>query len=112
MPRRCYPMLDIKRALQDADDALHDVLRYLEILEHTNGSDTPHGAATLSGNVKALRLLLRMAVPPPLDALMLVEQRDADATETYMGTQKPPPFNTRPGCPSQEQDCLVSDRRA
>jgi hypothetical protein len=85
MPRRCYPTLDIKRALEDADDALKDVLTYLEILDHTNGVDTPHGTATLTGNVRALRFLLSMAVPPPLASLMLVEQHDFEAAEAYVG---------------------------
>ncbi len=84
MPRRCYPTLDIQRALQDADDALQDVLWYLEILEHTNGVDSPGGTATLAGNVKALRFLLGMAVPPSLAQVMREEQRDSDATEQYM----------------------------
>lgn len=84
MPRRCYPTLDIQRALQDADDALQDALWYLNILEHTNGADTPQGTATLTGNVKALRFLLGMAVPPSLAQMMRGEQRDCDATEQYM----------------------------
>jgi hypothetical protein len=95
MPRRCYPTLDIHRALQDADDALQDVLSFLEILEHTNGPNTPQGTATLAGNVKALRLLLRMAVPAPLEALMRVEQHDSDAAAQYIGTQEPLTRDTR-----------------
>jgi hypothetical protein len=87
MPRRCYPTLDIQRALKDADDALQDVLWYLNILEHTNGVDTPAGTMTLTGNVKALRFLLGMAVPPSLAQMMRGEQRDSDAAETYIGNQ-------------------------
>jgi hypothetical protein len=87
MPRRCYPTLDIQHALQDADAALRDVLTYLEILEHTNGVNTPEGTATLYGNVRAVRCLLGWAVPQPLAQTMAQEQRDCDAAEAYLGNR-------------------------
>lgn len=85
MSRTYYPLLDVKRALEDADAALQDVICYVEILGRGTLPELPPDTATFLGNVKAVRALLGMAVPPRVAAAMAQEQANFTACERYLG---------------------------
>jgi hypothetical protein len=80
-----YPLLDVKRALEDADAALQDVIFYVEILGRGERPDLPPDTATFLGNIKAVRALLSMAIPPRVVAAMAQEQANFAACERYLG---------------------------
>jgi hypothetical protein len=72
---RTWPLLDIEKAIADADLALQDLAFYVETLQGDSEGHypTPEDAAALLGNAAALRELLPLVIPPRLKADMAEE---------------------------------------
>jgi hypothetical protein len=73
-----FPLLDIAKALADADSALADILYYTQVLQADTEGQEPPEASTLLGNVVALRELLQGALPPGLVQAIAEEQALCD----------------------------------
>jgi hypothetical protein len=79
-----WPLLDIPKAIADADTALKDITWYVELLQsETEGTlPTPEDAALLLANVAAIRDMLARAVPAGLhkeiESQQAYEQEEAD----------------------------------
>jgi hypothetical protein len=75
-----WPLLDIPKAIADADRALADIAYYVECLHaETEGCyPDPADATTLVANVAAIRELLTLIIPPTLQATITEEQRQYD----------------------------------
>ena len=70
------PLLDIPKAIAEADQALADLAFYIETLhQETNGCfPTPAEASELLANAAALRELLTLVIPPALKESIAKEQ--------------------------------------
>ena len=79
-----WPLLDIPKAIADADRALKDISWYVALLHgETEGTfPTPEDAALLLANVSAVRDMLALVVPPALqkaiESQQAYEQDEAD----------------------------------
>lgn len=74
-----YPLLDLRTALQECDEALDDLLWRLETLRLDGATPTSPHVRTALANVMALREHIGWVFPPALQQAIADEARQMEA---------------------------------